>query len=398
MMNNYRLSRTWAQIHIDRLRNNIANIKDFIGNKTKLMAVIKADAYGHGFYEIARIACKSGADYLAVACIEEAKQIRKKGIDIPILILGATPLESVEDLFTYNIIPTVFEKSLPEAMSDYAVKNGKKIKIHIKLDTGMGRIGFCCYDKNENEIDEIIKISKMPGIEIEGIFTHFACADEKDGEELTNKQFENFIYATDVLRENGIDIPIKHCANSAAICMYKNMHLDMVRAGIILYGEYPSIFVKDNTTLKIQPIMELKSTVSQVKTLKKGKGISYGQHYTTKNDGEKIAVVCIGYADKYSRILSGKSKVIINGHYANQVGNICMDQMMIDVTGIEGIKYGNEVTLIGEENGLSITFSDIAELMNTISYEAMCDLGNRVVRVYFDNNMQVDAVNYLEKI
>ncbi len=398
MMNNYKLSRTWAEIHVDRLRNNIKNIKDFIGDKTKLMAVIKADAYGHGFYEVARIAGFCGADYLAVACIEEAKQIRKRGIDIPILILGATPLKSVEDLFNYNIIPTVFEKNLPEAISDYAVKNGKKLKIHVKVDTGMGRLGFCCYGKEENEIEEIVKISKLPGIEIEGIFTHFACADEEDGEALTKMQYDNFMYAVETLLKKGIDIPIKHCANSAAICMYKKMHLDMVRAGIILYGEYPSKFVRENTSLEVQPIMELKTTVSQVKIMKKGKGISYGQHYKTKNENEKIAVLCIGYADKYARILSGKSRVIINGHYAEQVGNICMDQMMIDVTGIPDIKYGNEVTLVGEENGLKITFSDIAELMNTISYEAMCDLGNRVVRVYFDNKKQVDAVNYLEKI
>ncbi len=398
MMNNYKPSRTWAEIHIDRLKNNIKNIKDFIGDKTKLMAVIKADAYGHGFYEVARVACMNGADYLAVSCIEEAKQIRKKGIDIPVLILGATPIESVGDLFSYNIIPTVFEETLPKAISDYAVKSGEKIKIHIKVDTGMGRIGFCCYDNEENEIDKIIEISKLPGVEIEGIFTHFACADEEDGEAFTKKQYDNFMYAVDVLLKNGIDIPVKHCANSAAICMYKNMHLDMVRAGIILYGEYPSKYVSENTSLKIEPIMELKSTVSQVKMQKKGKGISYGQHYETKNDNEKIAAVCVGYADKYSRILSGKSKVIINGHYANQVGNICMDQMMIDVTGIPNIKYGTEVILVGNQNGLSITFSDIAELMNTISYEAMCDLGNRVVRVYFDDKKTVDAVNYLEKI
>ncbi len=398
MMNNYKLSRTWAEIHVDRLRKNIFNIKSFIGNKTKLMAVIKADAYGHGFYEVARIACSSGADYLAVACIEEAKQIRKKGIDIPILILGATPLEYVPELFEYNIIPTVFENTLPKAMSEYAFKTGKKIKIHIKMDTGMGRIGFCCYGKDNNEISDVVKISKLPGIEIEGIFTHFACADEEDGEKLTNEQYSNFMFAIDELSKKGIDIPVKHCANSAAICMYKNMHLDMVRAGIILYGEYPSSYVKENTSLEIEPVMELKSTISQVKKLKKGKGISYGQNYKTKNDNEEIAVVCVGYADKYSRILSGKTKVIVNGHYAQQVGNICMDQMMIDVTGIKDISYGNEVTLIGKEGDLSITFSDIASLMNTISYEVMCDIGNRVVRVYFDDNNEVDVLNYLEKI
>ena len=398
MMNNYKLSRTWAEIHLDRFRNNIKNIKSFIGDNTKLMAVIKADAYGHGYYEIAKLSCQSGADYLGVACIEEAKQIRKKGIDCPILILGATPLECVSDLVKYNIIPTVFEESLAEAISNYAVKNGEKIKIHIKVDTGMGRIGFRCYDKEENEIDEIIKIAKLPGVEIEGIFTHFACADEEKGGELTKKQYDNFMYAVKKLSENGIQIPIKHCANSASICLHKEMNLDMVRAGIIIYGEYPSDYVKENTTLQIQPIMELKTTVSQVKAMKKGKGISYGQLYETKKDNEKIASVCVGYADRYSRILSGKTKVIVNGHYAQQIGNICMDQMMIDVTGIPEVKYGDTVTLVGEEDGLQITFSDIAKIMGTISYEVMCDLGNRVVRVYFENKKQIDTTNYLEKI
>lgn len=398
MKNNCKSFRTWAEIHVDRLRKNILNIKNYIGENTKLMAVIKADAYGHGFYEVAKVAYENKADYLAVACVEEAKQLRKRGIDIPILVLGATPLECVEDLFLYDIIPAVFEKTLPEAINDYAVKNGKKIKIHIKVDTGMGRLGFRCYGEDDNEIEDIAEISKMPGIEVEGIFTHFACADEEDGERLTNQQFDNFMYAVCELSKKGIDIPIKHCANSAAICMYKKMHFDMVRAGIILYGEYPSKYVKDNTYLEVEPVMELKSTVSQVKTHKKGKGISYGQHYFTKNDGDAIAVVCVGYADKYSRMLSGKNKVIINGHYAPQVGNVCMDQMMVDVTGIPDVKYGNEVLIVGKKDGLEVSFSDLAEVLGTISYEVMCDVGNRVVRVYLDNGECIETVNYLEKI
>lgn len=397
-MNNFILSRAYAIVHIDRIRNNIKEIKKHIGEEKKLMAVIKADAYGHGFYEVAKVAVENGVDYLAVACIEEAKQIRKCGIHSPILILGATPIECVSDLFEYDIIPTVFENELPKAISDYAQKTNKSLKVHIKVDTGMGRIGFQYYGDDESGIGNIVKISQMPGIEIEGIFTHFACADEKDGCEFTEKQFSNFMYVVEKLRKNNIHIPIKHCANSAAICCYKKMHLDMVRAGIILYGEYPSKYIKENTTLKIEPVMELKSTVSQVKTVKKGTGISYGHKYKALKDNEKLAVVCIGYADSYYRTLSGKTKVIINGKYARQVGNICMDQMMVDIDGIEDVHYGTEVTLVGREGDAVITFSDLAEIVGTINYEIMSDISKRVVRSYFDKDKLVDVVNYLEKM
>ena len=206
------------------------------------------------------------------------------------------------------------------------------------------------------------------------------------------------MYVVEKLRKNNIHIPIKHCANSAAICCYKKMHLDMVRAGIILYGEYPSKYIKENTTLKIEPVMELKSTVSQVKTVKKGTGISYGHKYKALKDNEKLAVVCIGYADSYYRTLSGKTKVIINGKYARQVGNICMDQMMVDIDGIEDVHYGTEVTLVGREGDAVITFSDLAEIVGTINYEIMSDISKRVVRSYFVKDKLVDVVNYLEKM
>lgn len=398
-MNNPELSRAWAVIHTDKLKDNIKNIKEHIVKDKKLMAVIKADAYGHGFREVAKIAVENGADYLAVACIEEAKQIRKTGIDAPILVLGATPLECVGDLFEYNIIPTIFEDELPKAVSEYAKKVKKNLKVHIKVDTGMGRIGFQYYgDGDMSNIEKIIDISHYEGIEIEGIYTHFACADEEDGVEFTKKQFSNLMYVINALEKAGIEIPVKHCANSAAICSYKEMHLDMVRAGIILYGEYPSKFIKENTTLKIEPVMELKSMVSQVKTVNKGTGISYGHRYKAKKDGEKLAVVCVGYADSYYRSLSGKTKVIINGKYAPQVGNICMDQMIVDINGIDDVCYGTEVTLVGKDGDAVITFSDLAEILGTISYEIMSDVGKRIVKGYFDKDKLVNVVNYLEKM
>jgi alanine racemase len=396
---NYKLSRAWAEIHVDKIQQNIINIKNHIGNNTKLMAVVKADAYGHGFWEIAKIAVNSGCDYLAVACISEAKQIRRRGINTPILILGDTPLECVPDLFLYNVIPTVFEDNMPKAISQYAISNNLTLKIHIKVDTGMGRIGFNYFDcdKANETIKKILDISKLPGIEIEGIFTHFSSADEENGYSTTKEQFTRFMNIIEELEKNNLVIPIKHTANSAAICLYKEMHLSMVRAGLILYGEYPSEYVRQNTTLEVSPAMEIKARVSQVKDVKAGQGISYGKTFVAEGD-KTLATVSVGYADSYFRGLSNKAKVIVNGKFAYQVGNICMDQMVIDVTGIENVCYGTEVILIGRDKDLEISFSDISNILGTINYEVICDVGKRVVKAYFLDGRLEKVVDYLEKI
>lgn len=397
-MNSYRLSRAWAEIHLDRFRNNLRAIKNYVGKSTKVMAVIKADAYGCGVNEISREAVENGADYLAVACLDEAKQLRRNGIEVPILILGATPLECVEDLFRYHIIPTVFEKNLPEAISRYAKEHGKTLNIHIKVDTGMGRLGFPYYDGSyESSVTDILEISKMEGISIEGIFTHFSNADCVDSEVITKKQFSLFTEITAKLQNRGLSIPIRHAANSAAICLYPEMHMDMVRPGIILYGEYPSDYVKERTSLKLEPVMELKARVWQVKEVREGQGISYGKTYVT--EGTKIlAAVGIGYADGYFRNLSNKIRVIINGVYANQVGNICMDQTMVDVTDIPGVSYGTEVILVGLCGDKYISFSEMAALAGSINYEMMCDTGKRIVKAYFDGDTLLKTVNYMDKI
>ena len=390
--------RAWEEINVDNFRYNVKNIKKHIRN-TKLMAVIKADAYGHGVVDIAEILETEDVDYLAVACIEEAKQLRVNGVSLPILILGTTSPECVCDLFKYDIIPTVFEKTLPCAISEYAKKTGGTLPVHIKTDTGMGRVGFQCYDRGDNSfLDDILEISKLPGIEIEGIFTHFSVADEETGVVETEKQFDNFMYICETLTENGINIPIKHCANSAAISLYPKMHLDMVRAGIIMYGEYPSEYTKNNTELKIKPVKSLKAMISQVKTVPKGRGISYGQHYKAKEDGEKLAVVCIGYGDNYSRLLSGKVSVLINGQLAPQVGNICMDQMVVDISGIDDVKFGDVAVLVGQSGDKSISYSDIAGILGTINYEIMCDVGKRLTKAYFEGGKCVKRINYLDKL
>lgn len=397
-MNSYKLSRAWAEIHLDRFRNNLSAIKQYVGPSTKVMAVIKADAYGCGVNEISKEAVENGADYLAVACVDEAKQLRRNGIQVPILILGATPLECVEDLFRYEIIPTVFEKRLPEAISHYATKCGKTLKIHIKVDTGMGRLGFPYYDSSyQSSVEDIIEISRLAGIEVEGIFTHFSNADCQDSETVTKKQFQQFTQIVEKLRQQGLKIPIRHAANSAATCLYPEMYLDMVRPGIILYGEYPSEYVKERTALKLEPVMELKARVWQVKEVRQGQGISYGKTYVT--DGDKtLAAVGIGYADGYFRNLSNKIRVIINGEYANQVGNICMDQTMVDVTEIPQVSYGTEVILVGMSGEKSISFSEMATLAGSINYEMMCDTGKRIVKAYFDGESLLKTVNYMDKI
>ena len=399
-MNNYKLSRAWTLIHIDRFKNNIANIKNHLKKETLLMAVVKADAYGHGFYEIAKIAESSNADYLAVACIEEAKQIRRRGIRLPILILGATSLEAIPDLFEYDIIPTVFEEKLPTLISDYAKKVNKTLKIHIKIDTGMGRLGFSYMNPTDptakNTLETILSISRLKGIEIEGIFTHFSNADDPNGKEITHKQFDNFSDIVKKLEAGGIKIPLKHVANSAAICLYPEMQLSMVRAGLILYGEYPSKYVMENTKLAVKPVMEVKATVSQVKDLPANTGISYGKTFTT-SEPTRVATINVGYADSYFRKLSNKARVLINGKFAPQIGNICMDQMLVNIEGIENVTYGTEVTLIGCDGENEITFSEISDIIGTINYEVMCDVGKRVVKAYFDDGKLTQVVNYLEK-
>ncbi len=397
-MNSYKLSRAWAEIHLDRFRNNLSAIKEYVGKNTKVMAVIKADAYGCGVNEISKAAVETGADYLAVACMDEAKQLRRNGIEAPILILGATPLECVEDLFTYRIIPAVFEKELPRAISEYAKANGKTLDIHIKVDTGMGRLGFPYYDSSyQDSVADIMEISKLDGIRIEGIFTHFSNADCEDSFSVTHKQFENFMEIIDRLRELGLTIPIRHAANSAATCLYPQMHLDMVRPGIILYGEYPSCYVKERTTLHLQPVMELKARVWQVKKVRRGQGISYGKSYVTEEE-QTLASLGIGYADGYFRKLSNQIRVIINGKIARQVGNICMDQTMVDVSDIEGVSYGTEAVLIGSSGGYSISFTEMADCVGSINYEMMCDTGKRIVKAYFDGEQLRKTENYMDKI
>jgi alanine racemase len=381
--------RVWAEVDLDAAKNNISEIRRITDRNAKIMAVVKADSYGHGAVELAKVFLKNGADALAVAIIDEAEQLRLEGIDCPILILGSTHVSSIKNVVKYDVTQAVFTYDMAKLISDEAASQGKIAKIHIKVDTGMGRIGFL---PSERSIEIIEKISKLSNIEIEGIFTHFSVSDERD-KEFTNKQFNIFMDIIKKLELKGINIPIKHCANSAAIIDCPEMHLDMVRPGIILYGLYPSNEV-NKEKINLIPLMKLKASIVHIKQVKKDTSISYGRTFVTQKDST-IATVPIGYADGYSRILSSKGKVIVEDEFAPIVGRICMDQMMIDVTGIKDVKVGDEVILIGNSTGKKVSFEEIADIIGTINYEIVCMISKRIPRVYIKNNRIFKVINYL---
>ncbi len=385
------MNRTWAEVNIDALKNNIRNIKGIIG-KSRLMAVVKADAYGHGYRECCRVMTEVGVDAFAVAMLDEAKEIRRAGMDTPILILGMSAPEEADEIVKYDIMPNVSNTEFARTLSESAVRLGKSVKIHLKIDTGMSRVGFVAGDDNTALVAEILEISRLPGIEIDGIFSHFACADEENPD-YTRFQFERFTNLTDELESAGLKIPCKHIANSAAIMMYPEMHLDMVRAGVILYGYYPSEEV-DKSRLALMPVMTLKSRVSFLKTVGGGVGVSYGKTYITDRN-TKIATVPVGYADGYLRCLSQKAKMNFGGKLCKVIGRICMDQCMIDVTNVNNINVGDEVIIFGDGQ---ITADNIAEWMNTINYEVLCLVSKRIPRIYKENGRERTALNYLEKL
>ena len=381
--------RTWAEVDLDAIAHNIREIRKITNPNAQIMAVVKADAYGHGFLEVTKTLLENGADRLAVAVLQEGKQLRSRGVTVPILILGASGEETVEDLINFDITPSVFTYDFAKALSYEAERKEKVTKIHIKIDTGMSRIGFLAGDDNEEIANEIIKISKLPYIEVEGIFSHFAASDEYDTS-YTHMQFERFMDVCNKLKEKGLDVPIKHICNSAGIMMYPEMHLDMVRPGVILYGMYPSDEV-DKSRLDLKPAMTLKSTVTHIKDVPAGRGVSYGREYITEGI-TKIATVPIGYADGYLRKLAKEGKMIVNGTLVPIVGRICMDQCMIDVTNVNNIDRGDEVIIFGSTG---VTIDDLASWLETINYEVSCVIGKRIPRIYTRNGKAVKVLNYL---
>jgi alanine racemase len=364
----------WVEVNLEHIVFNLDLIRKRVGQETEIMAVVKADAYGHGMIPVARKLVDAGVARLAVALPEEGIELREAGLTLPIQIMGELLSAQYPLIIDYNLIPSIAGMESARAINELASLQGKIKQVHIKVDTGMGRIGA-----QPSEAFELIReISELPFIEIEGIMTHFASADEAD-KEYTYYQWERFDYLLRELAEKGISIPIKHAANSAAILDLPQFNLDLVRPGIILYGMMPSSEVDQSFPLK--PALSWKTRIVFLKEVGEGTAISYGSTFVTQRRS-RIATIPLGYADGYSRLLSNQGQVLINGLRAPVVGRICMDQFMIDVTDIPDAAVGDEVVLIGRQGEEEITAMEMADLIGTINYEITCNIAKRVPRIY----------------
>ena len=394
------LQRTWAKIHLDRMAHNIREIRGRLRPGCKLMSVIKADGYGHGDEFTARLMEKCGVDWFGVSNIEEGLSLRKLGIQKPILIFGVTPASMAGCLAQQNMTQAIFSLEYAQSLSAAARSAGVKVQSHLKLDTGMGRIGFPCEEPTFCEaVDQMCCAAALPGLEITGAFTHFSVADElsPSSVDYTKAQFDRFVRSCGMLEERGISLPLKHCCNSAGMLQYPAFQLDMVRPGIIQYGLYPSEEIRQSVSIDLRPAMELKTVISQVKTIRPGDSVSYGRIYTASRE-TTIATVAIGYADGYHRQLSNNAYMLVRGRQAPVVGRICMDQLMLDVTGIEGVMAGDVVTVFGQDGEALLPVEEIARRVGTINYEIVCNIGRRVPRAYYQGEECVGVVDYLEYV
>ena len=387
--------RTWMQIDLDAVEHNFNAIKNQLSKGTKLLCVLKADAYGHGAKFLVKEYEKLGADYYGVSNIDEAVQLRKSGATKPVLIFGYTAPEMAETLCKYNISQALFSYNYAEKLRFECRKKNLKLKVHLKIDTGMSRIGFFSQtlEDIENSTEEILKIKNFEELEIEGIFTHFSVADDVTNQkDYTLKQFKNFMTVINKLENSGMKIPLRHCCNSAGIINFPEMQLDMVRGGIALYGLYPSDEVKNKTDLK--PIAQLKTIVSQVKSVPVGTYVSYGCTFMSSKE-IKVAAVPLGYADGYSRQFSNNAEMIVCGKRAPVIGRVCMDQLMLNVSDVDKVEEGSIVTAFGEDEGEKITVDELALKIGTINYEITCLVGKRVPRIYYKNGKIIGKASYI---
>jgi len=368
----------WAEVDLKAIAHNIRELRRITNPKARFMAVVKANAYGHGIIEVARESLENGVEALGVAHIEEGIQLRKAGIDVPVLIFGYTSPVHAKKLIELDLTQTVYSYEISKKLSQAAAKYGKKIKVHIKVDTGMGRLGLLSGIK-DSSLSDVESISRLPMLELEGIYTHFATADESD-RSYAGKQFEIFMDLLNQLRIAGLEIPVTHAANSAAIINMPETHLDMVRAGISIYGLYTSEEV-DRSIIKLKPAMELKTKIIHLKKVPAGFKVSYGITYETEKP-TTIATVSIGYADGLNRLLSSNGRMLVCGQSAPIVGRVCMDLTMLDVGEIPEIAMEEEVVVFGRQGNASITADEIASTINTINYEVVSTIMERVPRIY----------------
>jgi alanine racemase len=364
----------WSEIDLNKIRHNYNLIKQRVGSSVKILAVVKAEAYGHGMIAVSKVLAKEGVDCLGVARVKEAVRLRKAGINQPVLLFGAILPGEIKSILNYDLTPTVYTLELAKALDKEARVKGINVKVHLKVDTGMGRVGVW----HEQAPELARAVYKLENIKLEGLYTHFPSADEKD-KSFSYEQIARFKTLIDKLEKEGFSIPYKHVANSAGILDIESSYLNLVRPGLMLYGIYPSKYV--SRTLDLKPVLSLKTKVSYLKSTPPGRSISYGRDYVTTRS-TVIATLPIGYGDGYSHLLSNRSRVLIKGKGVPVVGRVCMDQMMVDVGDLEDVKVGDEVVLIGVQKEKEITVEELADCCGTIPYQVLCWIGNKVPRKY----------------
>jgi len=385
-------SRVYATVNLDAVASNMRSMRDNLPASTLIMGSVKADGYGHGSVPVAKTIEPYVFGY-AVATIDEGIILRRHGINKTILILGVTHESRYEDLLRYDIRTAMFQYEKAKKLSDLALKQGKKAVVHLALDTGMSRIGM---KADREHAKEAAAIAALEGIEVEGLFTHFARADETD-KSAYEEQYRRYKEFLGYLKELGVKIPIRHCSNSAGIIeSLESNHMDMVRAGIAIYGMYPSDEV-DHNSVKLTPAMEIKSCITYIKEIEAGTAVSYGGTFVADHT-MKVATIPVGYGDGYVRSLSGKGDVLIHGKRAAILGRICMDQFMVDVTDIPDVQEDDEVTLLGSDGAECITMEELAEKSGGFHYEMICDIGKRIPRVYLKDGKVVGTKDYFDDV
>ncbi len=387
------LKRTWADISLDNLQYNYKQIRSRLPSECRFLGVVKADAYGHGAVPVSRYLTELGAEYLAVSNIEEAVQLRQGGIRGPILILGYTPPVYAEQLARLGLRQEIHSLEYARQLNDRLKGLNRRLRIHLKLDTGMSRLGFFAYNC-EKTVDELKEISQMEHLTIEGIFTHFPVADSIDGadENFTRTQFERFMSMLTTLKGVGIEPQIRHCCNSGATIQFPEYALDMVRPGLATYGVLPCSDLRGMIDLK--PVMQLRSTIFQIRDFDPLITVSYGRTYTTL-DPTKIAVVGLGYADGLSRSFSGNISFLLHGKRVPQIGRICMDMCMVDISRVPEAKVGDVVTIFGTDGDDRIDVDDMTNRLRTVPYELLCSINKRIPRIYMDGENETEILQYI---
>ena len=371
---------TWIEIDVNRLAGNIRRFREFLPGHVQIMAVVKADGYGHGALPVSEVALSEGVSMLGVASLEEGAHLRKNRIASPILILGYTDPRKNRLLLELDLLPTIFHWESAYSLSQQALGMGKRMPVHVKLDTGMGRLGL----RNiRNAIGFLESVYNLPGITLKGVYTHFATADDHEDESFALEQLQRFEEILKACRDKGLDIKVKHAANTAAALKYPRSHLDMVRIGIGLYGCYPGNGV-ERSFVKLLPVMSFKSRIVFLKKVPAGTPISYGRSFITRGD-TRIATVPLGYGDGYSRMFSNRGAMLVRGKKVPVAGRVCMDLTMLDVGKVPQVHKGDEVVVFGEQGGESILVDDLAEQLGTIHYEVLCSAGKRVPRFYLQS-------------